>query len=321
MSRRQTNPLRALSAEERTALTQVSRSQRMPAAQVARAVALLAVADGQSYTAAARKAGRRDNDTVAEWVARFNREGLPAVVPRHGGGPPIRYADVEQRRILAEVQRVPERTRDGTATWSLRLLQRALRWAEDGLPTISTYTIWQVLHQAGVGRRAGPGAIPAWSCANANGACSWSATLMRGRKKADRAGLHAGITAGAVGLVRRRSWTVPDGAASRFQLAAEGPAGDATARVCARHYGQDPDPVPSRYRAGATPPGDAQHECDLAPLAQDDAGGRHGKAVDHHGSDRSWPEPHSVAGLAERPDDALHLARIPTAAAGVAGVG
>src|SRR4051794_19075398 len=78
--------------------------------------------------------------------------------------------------------------------------------------------------RVGVGRRAGPGAIPAWSCANANGAWSWSATLMRGRKKADRAGLHAGITAGAVGLVRRRSWTVPGSAASRFQLAAEGPA-------------------------------------------------------------------------------------------------
>src|SRR4051812_49442698 len=101
MSRRQTNPLRALSAEERTALTQLSRSQRMPAAQVARAVALLAVADGQSYTAAARKAGRRDNDTVAEWVARFNREGLPAGVPRAGGGPPRPHAPVEQRRILA----------------------------------------------------------------------------------------------------------------------------------------------------------------------------------------------------------------------------
>src|SRR3954466_10631811 len=89
MSRRQTNPLCALSAEERTALTQLSRWQRMPAAQVARAVALLAVDDGQSYTAAARKAGRRDNDTVAGGVARFNREGLPAVVPRHGGGPPL----------------------------------------------------------------------------------------------------------------------------------------------------------------------------------------------------------------------------------------
>src|SRR4051812_11568785 len=133
MSRRQTNPLRAVSAEERTALTQLSRSQRMPAAQVARAVALLAVADGQSYTAAAQKAGRRDNDTVAEWVARFNREGLPAVVPRHGGGPPIRYADVEQRRILAEVQRIPGRTPGGPPTGAVSMLQRGLRHAEDGL--------------------------------------------------------------------------------------------------------------------------------------------------------------------------------------------
>src|SRR4051812_49938119 len=88
MSRRQTNPLRALSAEERTALTQLSRSQRMPAAQVARAVALLAVADGQSYTAAAREAGRRDNDTVAGWGGRFNREGLPAGGARRCGGAP-----------------------------------------------------------------------------------------------------------------------------------------------------------------------------------------------------------------------------------------
>src|SRR4051812_49780388 len=88
MSRRQTNPLRALSAEERTALTQVSRSQRMPAARVARAVALLAVADGQSYTAAAREAGRRDNDTLAEGGARFHREGPPAGGAPPGGGAP-----------------------------------------------------------------------------------------------------------------------------------------------------------------------------------------------------------------------------------------
>src|SRR5215210_3585124 len=149
MSRRQTNPLRALNVEERTALTQLSRSHRLPAAQVARTVALLAVADGQSYTAAARKAGRRDNDTGAGWVARFNREGLAAVVPRHGGGPPVRYADAEQRRILAEVQRIPDRTRDGTATWSLSMLRRALREATDGLPGVSTYTIWRTLHAAG----------------------------------------------------------------------------------------------------------------------------------------------------------------------------
>src|ERR671938_448090 len=112
MSRRQKDPLRALSAEERMTLTRLSRSQRAPAAQVARATALLAVAGGESYTVAAQKVGRRDHDTVAGWVARFNREGLAAVVPRHGGGPPIRYAEAAQRRILGEAPRIPGRARD-----------------------------------------------------------------------------------------------------------------------------------------------------------------------------------------------------------------
>jgi hypothetical protein len=48
MSRRRTDPLRALSDDERRALERLSRSHRAAAAQVARATALLAVADGQS---------------------------------------------------------------------------------------------------------------------------------------------------------------------------------------------------------------------------------------------------------------------------------
>jgi transposase len=150
MSRRQKDPLRALGADERHELARLSRAQGAPAAQVARATALLAVADGQSYLAAARRAGRRDGDTVAAWVARFNREGLAAVRPAHGGRPPLRYGDEQQRRILAEALRAPDRARDGTATWSLSTLQRALRQAEDGLPTISTDTIWRTLHGAGL---------------------------------------------------------------------------------------------------------------------------------------------------------------------------
>src|ERR687895_11541 len=155
MSRRQTDPLRALDDvralddAERTALSRLSRSRSAPAAQVARARALLAVADGQSYTTAATLVGRRTGDTVARWVAGFNRDGLAALVPRHGGGHRIRYGEVEQRRIVAEVARAPDRARDGTATWSLNTLQAALRQAEDGLPGISTYTVGRALHAAG----------------------------------------------------------------------------------------------------------------------------------------------------------------------------
>lgn len=149
MSRRQKDPLRPLSDAEQTTLSRLGRSQRAPAAQVARARALLAVAEGQSYTTAAALVGRSTGDTVGRWVAGFNRDGLAAVVPRHGGGHLIRYGEVEQRRILAEVTRLPERARDGTATWSLTTLRAALRRAEDGLPGISTYTIGRILHGAG----------------------------------------------------------------------------------------------------------------------------------------------------------------------------
>jgi hypothetical protein len=55
MTRRQTNPLRALTDDERDWLLRVARSQAEPAAHVARAKALLAVADGESYTDAAKK--------------------------------------------------------------------------------------------------------------------------------------------------------------------------------------------------------------------------------------------------------------------------
>src|SRR4051794_31174564 len=119
MSRRQEDPLRPLSGAERTALSRLSRSQGAPAAQGARARALLAVAGGQGHTTAAALVGRRTGDTVARWVARLNRDGLAAVAPRHGGGHPARHGGAERRRILAEVARVPERARDGTATWSL----------------------------------------------------------------------------------------------------------------------------------------------------------------------------------------------------------
>lgn len=150
MTRRQKDPLRALTDDERAALSRLSRSRSAPVAQMARATALLAVADGASYTAAARRVGRRHGDAVAAWVARFNREGRAAVVPRHGGGPRVRYAEEQRRRILAEAERVPDRERDGTATWSLGTLRTALRHAEDGLPAVSTYTIWHTLHAAGL---------------------------------------------------------------------------------------------------------------------------------------------------------------------------
>ena len=47
--------------------------------QVDRARALLATADGASYTAAAHLVSRRHNETISAWVSRFDREGHIAI--------------------------------------------------------------------------------------------------------------------------------------------------------------------------------------------------------------------------------------------------
>jgi transposase len=149
MTRRQKDPLRPLTDDEHDWLLRVARSQAEPAVHVARAKALLAVAGRESYTDAARSAGRRSGEAVSHLVSRFNREGVAAIEPRHGGGPPILYAEAERGRILAEARRSPERDRDGTASWSLTTLRRALRQAPDGLSAVSTHTIWKTLKEAG----------------------------------------------------------------------------------------------------------------------------------------------------------------------------
>jgi transposase len=149
MARQQKEPLRALTETEQATLQRITRSGRERADRVSRARALLAVADGAPFTAAAAAVGVRTGETVARWVARFNTEGLDALDRGHGGGPAIEYGPEEEERILREFGRTPDRERDGTATWSLTTLRRALREAPEGLPTVSTWTILRVLHAAG----------------------------------------------------------------------------------------------------------------------------------------------------------------------------
>jgi transposase len=148
MSRRKKDPLRPLTDEEAAILGKIGRSQAEPAARVARAIMLLAVARGEDYQQAALSAGRRSGVAVSNLVARFNAEGTAALDPRHGGGQPRLYDDAATERILREARRTPTPAADGTATWTLATLRKALRSAPDGLPKVSTYTIWRVLREA-----------------------------------------------------------------------------------------------------------------------------------------------------------------------------
>lgn len=150
MTRRQKHPLRELTAEERQTLEQVARATSESASRVARAKSLLAVCDGQSYTAAAQASGRRSGDAVAQLVERFNQEGIAALTPRHGGGAKTQYEAPQRQRLLEVAQQQPELASDGVSQWSLSALQRRLRADSSGeFTTVSTYTIWKVLHQTG----------------------------------------------------------------------------------------------------------------------------------------------------------------------------
>jgi len=149
MPRPRKDPLRPLTDEERRILEQIARAQSEPASHVARAKILLAIAAGQTYREAAGAAGRRSDEAAAKLVGRFNQAGLRALVHRPGAGAPRRYQGAEQKRILAEARRPPEREKDGTATWSLSTLQRSLHRAPDGLKGVSPFTLWMALRQAG----------------------------------------------------------------------------------------------------------------------------------------------------------------------------
>jgi transposase len=80
-------------------------------------------------------------------VERFNQRGLAVLVIAPGRGRKPTYHAEERAQVLQEVQRQPDRERDQTATWSLKLLERALR--KEALPRIGATTIGRILHEEG----------------------------------------------------------------------------------------------------------------------------------------------------------------------------
>jgi transposase len=143
----QKEALRALTGEERTALERLVRRTSERLDRVRRARALLEVAAGASFAAAARAAGLRSATTVANLVGRFNASGLAALSIGEGRGRKPTYDAAARAQIVATAQRPPDRRQDGTATWSLSTLQRALRQGQ--YPRIGANTIRRVLEQAG----------------------------------------------------------------------------------------------------------------------------------------------------------------------------
>lgn len=147
MAQTQKHPLRTLSEQEERELQRLIKATSERLDVVRRAKALVAVASGKPFTIAAHQAGLKSGDSVGKLVMRFNEHGLAALSVAVGRGRKITSTSEERSLILQEVQRPPDREEDGTATWSLKTLERALR--KKGLPQLGASTIREILHESG----------------------------------------------------------------------------------------------------------------------------------------------------------------------------
>lgn len=138
--------LRKLTEQEKKELSQFSRATSERVDVVRKATALLVVAEGKSFTEAGYWSGL-SREGVSQLVERFNQRGLAALLIAPGRGRKPTYTVADRQRVMQEVQRIPDRQTDQSATWSLSLLQKALRKAI--WPKISRESIRQILHENG----------------------------------------------------------------------------------------------------------------------------------------------------------------------------
>lgn len=141
-------PLRPLFAREEQELARIVKATSERQDRARRAQAILAVAAGQPFTQAAATAGFHSGDSVAQLVARFNQHGLAALDIAPGRGRRMQYDSAARARIVQKVQAPPDRTQDGTATWSLVLLERALRTEHPQFAHLGATTIRRILYEA-----------------------------------------------------------------------------------------------------------------------------------------------------------------------------
>jgi transposase len=147
LSKPQKEPLRLLSEQEQHELQRIAKATAERMDVIKRARALLAVASGQGFSQATRGVGFASGDTVSQVVSRFNQHGLSALLVAPGRGRKPTYTQRQRGQILAALESEPKRKEDGSATWSLTLLQQRLR--ETSFPQVGASTIRRTLQQAG----------------------------------------------------------------------------------------------------------------------------------------------------------------------------
>jgi transposase len=142
----QKRPLRQLTPREREELSQKATSLSERVSTVRKAKALLAVADGCSFTEAGWLVGM-SGDGASPLVERFHPRGVQALSIAPGRGRKPTYTSQDHEQILQEIQRRPTWEVDQCTVCSLSFLQRSLQ--AKGFLDISPRTIRRVLQAHG----------------------------------------------------------------------------------------------------------------------------------------------------------------------------
>lgn len=125
-----------LTLEERRTLETWSRASTTEQRYAQRAAFILAAAQGDTTTRIARRCRVRPA-TVSKWRTRFAQHRLAGLEDAPRSGPPVRYGEQTERRILALLDHPAPR---GYARWNGRLVAEALG-------DVSPAQVWRVLRQ------------------------------------------------------------------------------------------------------------------------------------------------------------------------------
>ena len=110
--------LRALTAEEASAVETLARSRTAPARRVERARIIRRAGRGEMPPVVAEALGL-DAETVRRRIRRFNAEGLAALEDHHRSGRPATYSADEAAAVIAAALTSPGRLGLPFASWTL----------------------------------------------------------------------------------------------------------------------------------------------------------------------------------------------------------
>src|SRR3954447_3314834 len=110
--------LRALTAEERSAVETLARARTAPARRVERARVVLRASQGETPPLIGEVLGL-DAETVRRRIRRFNAEGLAAFDDHHRSGRPATYSAEEVAAVIAAALTSPRRLDLPFASWTL----------------------------------------------------------------------------------------------------------------------------------------------------------------------------------------------------------